>query len=679
MKKAIYIFAAMLLAGACSNYDMPVRPEDDGSVEGKMVSVEFTVPVPPETRGAMGKNPILDGDMYIAVFNRNQVLKQFAKATFLGTIPSTNGTLGRFEADLWMSKSWRSVHFIANCPVTEPSGIMGEAAVLSSIYTANGDAAYWQRFVLPNGIDGYTYEGGELNTTNFPWFTGDPTVFTYHTGYYTYISSGNEIRVNIGDYIKRNGEKILTGTGFFASQEVQDALASVPLARNFARITVTGATGGNFVPTQFALAHVPTAGYVAPNDGAKNTFEENWGFVSNYLPGTIASTFPNHDGVALTGYVPPMPAAASISDVCPTTFVSVSDPNDNGAYMYERSDDLQGEPATCILVQGTLNGVANRWLKIQIADPDGNYFNIYRGVTYNIEIGVVSGTDGYATAQEAFDNVPVGDISAAPETANLTSISDNKGSTLTVSAIDYVSLSTTVSCRVLLYRLRHNNDPSPTANVTLEYTNVTSAHAITSVEAGLPYTDGTPITLPNGEVVTPQPPDGEGGWYYSVVTLSPAEPGVKKLGRVTVKGPTLINPQKFLERVVSYRVMGTQTLGLAAGTSGTNKTITITLPEDLGYSMFPLIFKIEAEQNNLNPVTANLPVETGPSYFRPGDSSFYFLYTLDYSDYYDGTTYDKTKTLIFKTTNSITPIRVSVTDKAGYFKTDEASAVVTIN
>lgn len=677
MKKAIYIFAAMLLAGACSNYDLPVRPEDDGSVEGKMVSVEFTVPVPPQTRGAMGKNPILDGDMYIAVFNRNQVLKQFAKATFLGQIPGTNGTLGRFEADLWMSKAWRSLHFIANCPVTEPNEIVGEAAVLSSICTANGDAAYWQRIVLPYGIDGYTYAGGHLDT--YPWFTGAAGAFTYHTGYYTYESGGNVIQVNVGDYIKRNGEKILTGTGFFASQEVQDALAEVPLARNFARITVTGAAGGNFVPTQFALAHTPTAGYVAPNDRTKNTFEENWGFVSSYLPETIATTFPTHAAVAATGYFPAMPAVASISNVCPTSFISVDDATDNGAYMYERCINLQGRPATCILVSGTLNGVANRWLKIQIADPDGNYFNIYRGVTYNIEIGQVSGTDGYETAQEAFDNSPVGDISAAPETANLTSISDNKGSTLTVNAIDYVSLLETVSCKVLLYRLKHNNDPSPTANVTLEYSNITSSPAINTVSDGQLYIDGTPISLPNGTVVTPQPPDSDGGWYYSIVTLFPAQPGIKAKGRVKVKGPTLINPQKFLERVVSYRVLGAQTLGLAAGTSGTNKTITITLPEDLGYSMFPLIFKIEAEQNNLNPVTANLPVETGPSYFRTDESSFYFLYTLDYSDYYDGTTYHNTKELVFKTTNSVTPIRVSVTDKGGYFKTDEASAVVTIN
>lgn len=549
-----------------------------------------------------------------------------------------------------------------------------------------------QRIVLQHGIDGYTYAGGHLNT--YPWFTGDDSGFTYSGSSYSYQSSGVIITVNTGDYIKRNGEKILTGTGYFASQEVQDALASVPLVRNFARITVTGATGGNFMPTRFALAYTPTAGYVAPNDHAKNTAAQNWGFVSNYLPGTIATTLPKYADIASTGYVPPMPATASISNVCPTTFINVDDPADNGAYMYERSADLKGRPATCILVCGTLNGAANRWLKIQIADPDGTYFNIYRAVTYNIEIGEVTGTDGYATAQEAFDNAPVGDISAAPETANLTSVSDNKGSTLSVDAIDYVSLSTETVYRVLLYRLKHEGgtNPNPTADVTLVHSNLTSSPAISAVSAGQPYTDGTAVTLPNGVEVTPQTPDSEGGWYYSIVTLTGAQAGVKKLGKVSVKGPTKINSQKFLERVVSYRVLGSQELTLAvtpasiSSAAGQQVTLGITIPQDLGYSMFPLIFKIETDQNNLNPVTAwnngiNLPVESGVSYFDATKQSFYFLYTVDYSDYYDVQTkqYHNAKSLMFKTTKTSTnPVRIAVTDKGGYFKTDIASAVVNV-
>lgn len=681
----------MLLAGACAEkYDIPVRPEDDGSVEGKTVAVEFTVPVPAETRGAMGFNPILDGDMYVAVFNKNQVLKQFAKADFIGAVPGTNGTTGKFRVDLSMSKSWRSVHFIANCPVTEPTEIVGEADVLSSIATTNGDAAYWQRFVLPDGIDGYTYAGGRLNT--YPWFTGNDSGFTYSGSSYSYVSSGNTITVNIGDYIKRNGEKILTGSGYFASQEVQDMMASVPLVRNFARITVTGATGGNFTPTRFALAYTPTAGYVAPNDHAKNTADQNWGFVSSYLPGSITTTLPEHADIAATGYAPAMPATAVISNVCPTTFINVGDPDDNGAYMYERCADLKGQPATCILVCGTLDGVADRWLKIQIADPDGSYFNIYRGVTYKVEIGQVTGTDGYATAQEAFDGAPVGDISAAPETANLTSVSDNKGSTLTVDAIDYVSLSTETVFRVLLYRLKHDSNPAPTADVTLVHSNLTSSPAISEVSAGQPYTDGTAVTLPNGVEVTPQTPDSEGGWYYSIVTLTGAQAGVKKLGKVSVKGPTKINSQKFLERVVSYHVLGSQelTLGVTpasiSSASGQQVTLGITIPQDLGYSMFPLIFKIESDQNNLNPVTAlnngiNLPVESGVSYFDATKQSFYFLYTVDYSDYYDVETkqYHNVKSLVFKTTKTSTnPVRIAVTDKGGYFKTDEAHAVISV-
>ena len=107
----------VLLAGCAEESLLPAP----GTTEGKKVQVEFAVPLPPETRGAMAFNPILDGPMYIAVFDKNQVLREFVPASYVGTVPNTNGTTGQFRADLSMANGWRSLHFIANCPVTAPA------------------------------------------------------------------------------------------------------------------------------------------------------------------------------------------------------------------------------------------------------------------------------------------------------------------------------------------------------------------------------------------------------------------------------------------------------------------------------------------------------------------------------------------------------------------------------
>ena len=694
MKKIFYMFAAMLLAGACSKTLETPAPlvSEDGTVEGAKVTVDFTVPIPPQTRGAMGKNPILDGDMYVLVFNKNQVLKDFAKATLqeVSARPSKNGEehLGTFTVELNLAKAWRSVHFIANCPIAErPSVSVGEAAVLGSIVSTNGDAAYWQRYVFEDGIDGYTYAGGRL--AGKPWFNGNDN-FTYAPDEqsYSYPDDGKTITVNKGDYIDRNGLKILTNRGYFASQEMQDALDKIPLVRNFARITVSKGTGSNFTPSAFALAYTPTAGYVAPNDVTKNTLAENWGFVSSYLPATVKTTLPTMSGVASTGYVPNMPASADISATAPKTFVSVDNPDDNGAYMYERSADMQGKDATCIIVKGALDGVTgDRWFKIQLADADGAYFNVYRGVTYNIAIGTITGSDGYATAAEAFANAAVGDLSDSPETANLTEISDDKGTTLTVSSIDDFSLEGSTTYKVLFYRLKQEGvTPSPTNSVTLTVQHISAHHAIaTDGLTGQPYNGTGTITLPNGVVSASTPPDDEAGWYYAVVPLTGSE-STTKLSKVIVEGPTKANPEKKLKRTVSYRVLTTQKLGLAATpispATGHQTTLTLTLPQDLPYSMFPLIFKIEADQNNLNPVTANIPVEAGSTTFDgQTKQTFYFLYTVDYSDYYKvaTNTYTNVKNLVFKTTKTSTnPLRIKVTDKGGYFKSDDGSAVVNV-
>lgn len=767
MKRIFYILAAALVAGACAKtLELPFDPGMDGTEEGPKVTLTFSVPVDPQTKGAMAKDPVLDGDMYIAVFNKNQVLKEFVKAELEGAAPTQNGEeyKATFTAELTMSTGWRALHIIANCPVSEPTVRVGEAAVLNSFITENGEAAYWQRYELDN-IDGYKYAGDKLGSHS--WFTGGESSFTYsgtEGNYsYTYTSSGNTITVNPGDYIKVSGEKILTGEGYFASQDIQDKLALVPLVRNFARVLVAKQEGSNFIPKVFTLIYTPTAGFVAPNDNTKSSsveLSDYRGFVPKYFADAVQSNELTYEYVydkdAPTHYFPGMPATATITntggdDDYPAytaqaltgsrtdAYINVerTDDGDNAAYMYERSSHLGGQSATCILVGGEYTGASDKekddqgltWFKIQLADADGNYFNIYRGVQYKIEIGKIEAV-GYASPGEAFKNVPLGDVSNSPETSNLTSISDNKGTVLTVSYIDYVGMEQDGytspdndgigEYKILLYRLTYTdsegNKTYPGNKVELSVSHPSSNHAVT-VDADAITTgsmdglDGGKIPLPSGKTIhidenttqdyiQPDLPDPDGGWWYAIVPLA-AQDGNKYASFLTVKGPTLANENKTLERKVSYRVLGTQELTLSVSphlsseASGVDAKLWIKLPIDLGYSMFPLIFKIEAEQNNLNPKasenkdsdgkTINLPVETGASYFS-GTPSFYFLYTVNYSDYYDASNgkYLDAIPLTFTTTKDWTAgggsneTYISVTDKNGYFSTDPAKATVLV-
>ena len=112
--------------------------------------------------------------------------------------------------------------------------------------------------------------------------------------------------------------------------------------------------------------------------------------------------------------------------------------------------------------------------------------------------------------------------------------------------------------------------------------------------------------------------------------------------------------------------MPTQTLTVTATPSSAPTALdeevklSITIPKELGYSMFPLVLKIEPKAGNLNPeasknvingVPIGLPVEYGQSMFEDKtNQSFWFLFTLNYSDY--DPTVDNTYDLYFKTVRS---------------------------
>lgn len=678
MKKFICVFFIALCAVACVEPLQPYpglivnEPEDDNS----KVTVEFTLP--PTTKGTMAHNPTIE-TIHVAVFTQAGVLKQYEKAYLTNKENLTNGnaaTNPSYAVDLYMSKSPRILHFIADSPVDTYedlialAGTSGESSILNALKTEGGVTAYWQRFVLEGGVTAYTYNGVSF----LPEGADQP--FTGASYTYEDPLTGATIKVNKGDYIKRDGTKVLDGTGYFQSDEVAEALANIPFIRNFAEITVGSTSTSNFIPHIFALVNVPTAGYVAPYDATQATF------ASAYLANNLTTAGLTHTDIAGTHY--PGMLCGNIDDSMPKSFIDLDSDDVKTAYMYERSLPSPTQPATCILVAGEydVNGdgdytdddgaVRNSegltWLKIEITDEDGAYFPIYRGVSYKMLIGEVSGTHGYDTPDKALEHDPVGDVSGSVETMTLEEISDGKGTTLRVEYIDWVATGET--SKTLYYTMYYQNGDdieylTPDVKLTVSHPNADAAYKAiddSNIDEDNPLT-GVPY---NGS----ERPFGNKQCYIATIPLKSVS-GVTRQSYLHVEGLSHVGRKMY--RDVSYRVMGTQQFKngnnelkatpLDNEEKGKETFLTIYLPSDLGFSMFPLHLMIEAKNGHYTTVDG-LPVESGPSLFDSNKNAFYFIKTIEYDDYYNADTQVTTTafTTTFKTTYDCTESGTNATD-----------------
>lgn len=617
-----------------------------------------------ELGGLVNKNAIMDYDQTYGTDGVNGHIRNFDADT----------VLARWQVNLLMSRTKRRLHFVANLPegFAMPEAGTAEFSVMRSIQTAGDDVAYWQMVELEHGVLAYTYDG----TGKFSYIGSDGTKVeqsvsaagiegwqSYDSGTGTYHykdKDGAVIDVAKGDYIATTGHKILDGKGFYASEELSETVSMIPLIRNFARIKVVAAagTGHNFRLDSAVLINVPGSGYVAPFDDHSNHFVEAYR--------NAGSTALSHDVIFNAGYPASIPPDTIVTK-CPAEAVKAATVNNRDTvllYMYERG--IPTKNPTSLLVKGSLSGGEKRWFKIEIADENGSYFPIYRDFTYEVEIKSISGSDGYKTMEEAWKTPAIGDISSSPETETLTQISDGN-LTLWVSYIDTTTTQSTPQSATLLYKF-YDTQNLTRDNVTLKVVPVEGREAAidtTSSGSGSSTLTGTPYSG-NG-------PDKQTGWYQVNVPLwgAGSEPKISTL-HVEGKKPG----GKTLYRNITYRVMKKQnftTLSatpLASENAGENTTLTIELPQYLGYSVFPLTLMIKAEAGNLNPGDGeNLSVESG-------EKSFYFLKTINYSEYQANRVF----TVDLKTTkdgSSVTnATTIYVKDKDGYFNTGDTPLTV---
>ena len=722
MKKFIYILCIALFAVACVDPLEQVVTITNEPADGAKMTLEFSIPTSPLTKGGMTDQPNIttSSKVHVLVFNATSgALLQVAEASLKEGESVTQNTTwssasspitdyADFTVVVDMGSAHRFLQVVVDAPTYTTDGTNdnetgigyasnpiyigdSETDVASKLYTqmytqdnvTYYPTSYWQRIDLPNGLQAYTYPGGKpekgVEGVDWTYVVKDPPIDPTED----YYTDKNNSTVYYGDFVNGSGHKITTGTGYVMSTDVANRVKFIPLVRNFVKIRVSKAEGGNFTPSKAVLINVPKSGYIAPYSAAS-------GFVSYYLkdekldhlqkPATpVAGEKYGEAGIISTGYTAPVPND-EIDTSNPGEAKCIS--ADNGVislYMYERG--VPTSNPTQLLVYGSLNGT-NRWLKMDITDTDGNYIALYRDLTYDMKIGSITGTSGYTSIGAAYNGTAIGNPSASPETKTLTQVSDGKGTYIWVDYIDYASFDANANTTGVRLRYKFWNSnatyPKTSADAVVTVSHSTSPGAVTSTTLTPQVYSGTDTQ------------DQESGWYYVNVPLA-AQTSTVMRSVVRVSGTAVNTAGKTvtLYRDVTFTVMPMQTMTvemskLESDAYDKPTTATITLPDGLGYSLFPLVIRIEAYNGSLNPSDSDLPVGYGTSTFKTltqtnnpdyatysgyvrSSNSLWFEKTIDYDDYDSGTReFTADFTTIFSSGN---PTVVAFSDPDGHFYT----------
>ena len=665
MKRIINIavtLAFVLVAVSCAELLEQNRTEAGQKIpESATLTIGFGVPMDIPTK-ALTHTPNIES-IHVFIFDEEGTLLQVRKANIGSSVTDnydgisnpTTGQLAYWEiTNVMMSNEKRILHFVANLPDSQVPSSGSETSIFQTLAVSAPTAAYWQKVELKM-IEPYKYIG-----------TGD------YVGKYDYIDDNGVFRekasvsgtvsgssytdsngqtVNPGDYIDRNSCKIINGTGYyfyptseFATADQLAKLKRLPLVRNFAQIHFVN-QWEDFVVKKIALVNIPKNGFVAPFS--------NGSFVNGYMTGLKPA-------ISDITYSPILPSGG-INTAGPDSegfvFTEVGSDQSADLFMYERG--IPQSDATCILVGGELEDAAVSgtdgltWFKIEITNSDdGSYFPIYRDFVYPVVIEKISAAAvQYATPKAAFDNAPVGDLSGSPETATLTRIDDGKGLNLWVSYVDLTDLAGGKTVP-LLYTFFYKPEGS---SVTTYFHDAQGAESkVTFSRIKIPTLD-----YATGEVVKKgiidsdhnsdylsKVPDDRYTWYLAEIPLNAKgnyvlQSVIQAQGKATVSDG--LPYAATLTRKVTYTVMGQLKLGLKTSWDNENNPqLTISLPNTLTYSTFPLTLMIEAEDNNLNPHSRTpLPVEAGTSLFNTDTQtrtrSFHFLKTISYTEYTEKT------------------------------------------
>ena len=678
MKKLLPYILALFAFMACTTEPQEERIGMDPSLEGKPVTVTFSLPdvrlaslstktgILDEGVGDITEEPYLDPErLYLVVCGTNQSIKYIRKAKLVGeptSIPRTDitdypisdpdaplpetVTLYTFQVQLELSDSKRTVHFLGN--VDEDQLITGSYAsqVLPSLLSYEMKQAYWQRVFL------------------------------------------KEIHPKVN---KTTQEPELDDKGYYLPDDyVKERLKYVPLIRNYAKIQVTNnadkeelEAGSKFHLESYAVIQYPTRGSVVPY--RTNTQGDPFSFdvsqenrlsgyeLCNYEKLDKTLNYPGNlpSGVSFNYFIPTEdmfldPAGAGKGKVLP--YVKDSD---QGFYIFERGVPTASLDPTFVIIRGYFGELTETTTHYyyrldlmetqQVADESlSQYYPIYRNFRYDIVLNRIS-NEGVLTPELAAKSSTIVDISADVSMRHLSDISNGRTRLVVEPFMTRTYTGPSKEGHYTLYARFFNdiNSANPNKNpgaVTVELEPMDDNEEDILI---LYDDDNNPVVhggkyFPRAQWTDDVNGDGvenddEGGYRVIHFDCKDVKYDVTKIQKIKITGRNLYSTygELPLYREVEISLQQKQDMEVSCSEKelalqqGAKQTVSITIPSGLPTSMFPLTFIIEAEDVTLTPdneiADNNLPVRSGTSLSENekyrGKTTIQFIRTLTLDEY----------------------------------------------
>lgn len=645
MKKILYIASILLLGAVGCTKEMAVlekpKAEKSGLVEVMMKLRVHDVELAATTKANdanMAENPHIKS-IRVAVFGTSGYPQTYAYAEPVNKVVEsgeTKWTPGEYASTNYKSaediyyfkvllpvyEGACTVHIIANGDESIPFVDQTENSIMSAMKTQKGEGAYWARVNMPDGILTIKDENGIMQTND----------------------DGN----------------------FIPSEETARLFTDLTLVRNFAEVVIIN-NAKEIKNISWTLVNVPVSGSVAPMEGGEKAIKYIDDYKDfRYVPTSGLMVHP--DGRRYLGYmidesIEKIKGKIKDEDInlpVPNAVVSVEDGIESvtavtgtPAFMYERVKNE--ETPTAILLKATyMDDPAPTYYRVDLMDEKaGGYFPIYRNYKYQIKINRV-GNSGADSIEEAMERNVGGNVSYSAEAKSLTDISDGSSRLF----VDYVGKTFTNADErtqtFAVYYVPDVNVKDPSGPYGLKVDN-------SSIDVKLK--EGEANEAIDGDITFDSANSSLTGKYYYTFKLKnqSKEKDLTSIFQVTASNQAVDdqgNPDEdnlsTLYRDVKITVVKDMEMKvflkpnhLSTGEKYTVLHIAFTDP--LPESMFPLLFYIEDANHTLNPTgydgkgdpdnpndhgnKITVPVQTGTSYADGKSNSFYFIRTVNYSEY----------------------------------------------
>ena len=656
MMKRFWVYMIVLFAaGACtSRLENPFSGGMDPSLEGKPVTVTFSVPatrLSPMTKGIEGEEgqitaaPYLDPDkLYLVICGSSQSIKYIRKAEVvcdsnhqpitqevsvedIPGYPLTDGvekvSVYTFKVQLELSDSRRTIHLLGNIDESQLNTGSYSYQILPTLVSYPGKQAYWQKIQLNDGIH------PKLNPE-----THQP--------------------------ITENGS-------YLPDEATEEALSYIPLIRNYAKIQVTDATADedDFELYSYAVIYFPKNGSVVPYRGNTDQDPFTFGATSAYrFSGYETCSFETLD--QNLAYLGNMPAKVEIDRVIPTDDMFVNpessggrviryDPAnpDQGFYIYERTIPNENLDPTFVIIRGRFgNSDQYYYYRLDLMEtrlvgnePVYQYYPLYRNFRYNIRLNRISSA-GVESPQLAAVSSGAEDVSADISMRHLGDISNGITRLVVEPFMSKTYTGPNEEGYYYLYARFYNDLNSAEPNLTWGAVAVELMPMEDMSEDILTLYDDVGNEV-HAFYPSAQEMGGEPG--FRIIRFNTKVAGSEnKTQKIKITGRNIATHEQFpLYREVEISLQKKQPLQLSCTNEelpmqkGARQEVNISIPAGLPASMFPVEFTIEAELPTLTPDNSvdgnNLPVVSGISISEndgyKGKQTIQFIRTLTLEEY----------------------------------------------